>query len=91
MFFLASLSGKNIIFSLDSGKILPILRCCLEICLSKVCTNPVISLSNILSEDAGESNVYSYCFQDIAVFCSIRKLIVKTESHFLRSVRHSFS
>ena len=41
MFFMASLSGKNIsFFSLDSGKILSILRCCLEICLSKVCTNP---------------------------------------------------
>ena len=50
MFFLASLSGKNIIFSLDSGKILSILRFCREICLSKVCTYPVISLSNILSE-----------------------------------------
>ena len=41
MFFMASLSGKNIsFFSLDFGKILSILRCCLEICLSKVCTNP---------------------------------------------------
>ena len=41
MFFMASLSGKNIsFFSLDSGKILSVLRCRLEICLSKVCTNP---------------------------------------------------
>ena len=28
MSFLASLSGKNIIFSLDTGKMLSILRCC---------------------------------------------------------------
>ena len=55
MFFFASLSGKNIsYFSLDSGKILSILRYCLEMHLSKVCTNPDISIYSIIQY----SNVY---------------------------------